>query len=253
MADRQRDPDWWLASDGKWYPPDLRTEEVAFAPDTWEPHAEEPEQETAIPPALTKIVVWGLVGVSILLLVAAFVTFQYSALIRSSSDESVIEDARLVADGWAGFAFFGLFVIGGLFLAWTLRTSRIMDARGATGRRWRGGWTIGSWFVPFASLILPRFVFAELEKIVQIPYRSESIGDTWKSMQRSPLGDLWWLLWVGSLVALQFVQIVTLDPVEDGGTLAMIAAISAIGYATLAGAGVTLALVVRGIDRSSRS
>jgi Domain of unknown function (DUF4328) len=252
MADRQRDPDWWIASDGKWYPPDLRTEEAAFAPDTWEPR-EEPDLETALPSALTRIIVWGLVAVSVVLLVAAFVTFQYSATIRSSSDEGVIEDARLVADGWAGFAFLGMFVVGALFLAWTFRTSRIMDARGATGRRWRGGWTIGSWFAPFASLLLPRFVFAELEKIAQIPYRSEPIGDTWKSLQRSPLGDLWWLLWVGSLVALQFVQILTLEPIEDGATLAVVVAISAIGYATLAGAGVSLALVVRGIDRSSRS
>jgi hypothetical protein len=253
MADRQRDPDWWLASDGKWYPPDLRTEDVAFAPDTWEPHEEEPEQETVIPSTLTRIIVWGLVGVSILLLVAAFVAFQYSALIRSSSDESAIEDARLVADGWAGFAFLGMFIVGGLFLAWTYRTSRIMDARGATGRRWRGAWTIGSWFVPFASLILPRFVFAELEKTAQVPYRSEAIGEAWKSMQRSPVGDLWWLLWVGSLVALQFVQILTLEPIEDDSTLAVVVAISGIGYATLAGAGVTLALVVRSIDRLSRS
>ncbi len=258
MADRQRDPGWWLASDGKWYPPDLRTDvvvqaEEAFAPDTWEPHATmKVEDETVIPQGLTRLVIWGLVVASLLLLVAAALTFQYGSLLRSSSGMAVIEDAKLVADGWSGMGVLAMFIVGSLVLSWTFRTSRIMDARGASGRRWRGGWTIGSWFVPIASLILPRFVFAELEKISQVPFDSEQVDDRWKSMQRSTLGDLWWLLWTVSLVVLQVSQMLTLDGAEDPGTLATVATLAAVGYMALAGAGVTLALVVRNIERDSR-
>ena len=258
MADRQRDPGWWLASDGKWYPPGLRSDAVseaeeAFAPDTWEPHtATKVEDETAIPQGLTRLVIWGLAGSSLLLLVAGTFAFQYSSLLRSSSGEAAVEGAKLVADGWSGMGFLTMFVVGSLVLAWTFRTSRIMDARGASGRRWRGGWTIGSWFVPIASLILPRFVFSELEKIARVPFDSEQVGERWKSMQRSTLGDLWWLLWTGSLVVLQVSQMLTLDGADDPGTLATVASLAAVGYLALAGAGITLALVIRNIERDSR-
>ena len=260
MADRQRDPGWWLASDGKWYPPDLRAgaviqDEEAFAPDTWEPHVDPVRlapDETSIPQGLTRLVIWGLVVASLLLLVAAAVTFQYGSLLRASSGTPVIEDAKLVADGWSGMGFLAMFVVGSLVLAWTFRTSRIMDVRGATGRRWRGGWTIGSWFVPIASLILPRLVFSELEKIAQVPFDSDEVADHWKSMQRSTLGDLWWLLWTGSLVVLQVSQMLTLDGADDPDTLALVATLAAVGYVALAGAGITLALVIRSIELDSR-
>lgn len=225
----------------------------AFAPDTWEPHAVvKVEDETSIPQTLTRLVIWGLTGASFLLLVAGTITFWYSTVLRTASDDTVITDARLVADGWSGMGFFAMFIVGALVLGWTLRTSRVMDARGATERRWKGWWTIGSWFVPIASLILPRLVFAELEKIAQVPSNGEPVGDVWKSERRSSLGDLWWLMWTGSLVALQLSQMLTLDGTDDPSTLALAATLAAVGYVSLSGAGIAFALLIRNIERVSR-
>ncbi len=256
MADRQRHPDWWLASDGKWYPPELRTEEPVFAPDTWEPHAE-PESEsedTVIPGALTRAVVWALMATSGLLAIAGSLSFWLASVVRSGADDAAVEEARLIADAWSGIGFMALFVAGGLVLVWTFRASRVVDARGATGRRWRGGWTIGSWFVPIASLVLPRLVFVEIEKATAVPYDdAEPIGDRWKSRRRSPVGDLWWLLWVGSLVILQVMQIQAIDAGEGQGVTAAVATLSGIGYLLLGAAGVLLAALARRIERTSRA
>ncbi len=222
-------------------------------PETWVPHSEHPKV-TAVPVALTKALVWALLATSVSLLVAAFFGLQHAGAVRSAtSTPQSIDSAELAAIGWAGIAIVGIAVSGVLVIVWMFQTSKRMDARGAVGRRWRGGWTIGSWFIPIASIVLPKLVFNEIERIAQVPYTGQPIGETWKTMSRTQLGDLWWLLWIAALTPLQIVQIVASDRLDDDGTVAMIATVTAVSYALFAGAGVAFAMVIRGIERVSRS
>lgn len=148
---------------------------------------------------------------------------------------------------------FALVITGVVLLMWTFQTSRAFDHRGATGRRWRGAWTIGSWFVPFASFVLPKLVFNELERISRVPFTGDEIGEAWKDETRSAVGDLWWLLWIVGLFSYQATQVLLSDPGVDAGTSAVAASLSGVSHAVLAGAGVALVLVVRRIESDSRA
>lgn len=198
MADRPRDDDWWLASDGKWYPPELRPD----SPD-WD---RDPTDTTgggvALSGALTNAVSI-LVGVaSALLMVAAFFGFRYASELPALGDDagSVTRDptaSELAFAGWLMLAGVLLAVAAVTTLVWIFQASRVADARGATGRRWRGGWAIGVWVIPIANFVLPKLLFNELEKVFQVPFDGVPVDDAWRSRERTGLADLWWALWVG--------------------------------------------------------
>jgi hypothetical protein len=144
-------------------------------------------------------------------------------------------------------------VTGVVVLVWTFQMSKAFDARGAADRRWRGWWTIGSWFIPIATFVLPKLVFNELEKISQVPYTGDDIGDRWKGETRSAVGDLWWLLWVAGMFMYQVTQVYLTDPAVNAGTIAVASSLSGVAHAVLAAAGVALVVVVRRIDSESRA
>ncbi|MDJ0790638.1 MAG: DUF4328 domain-containing protein [Acidimicrobiia bacterium] len=247
MADRPRNDDWWLASDGKWYPPELH------------PAAEHPSggvsptgDQTAISAGLTNAVSI-LVGVaSALLVMAAFFGFRFADELRELGDTAT----DLTRDPTASeFAYAGWFLLAGVMLAiaavttvvWVFTTSRAGDQRGATGRTWRGGWTVGSWVIPIANLVLPKLVFNELEKIFQVPYRGLPIEEEWRGYDRTALADLWWALWVaGSVVSLGGVFLSPGDA-DSGETLASGVTLTAFTMLLTAASGVFFILVVRRI------
>jgi hypothetical protein len=252
MADRPRDDTWWIASDGKWYPPNLQPDpSVAPVVDVRSPAA--PARSAVVPRLLTRITAGGLIATSITFMVAAFFGLEYGTALRSPS---VSNESRASAEdlflGWSSFALFAMVATGVLVLAWTFRTSKAFDARGATNRRWNRGWTIGSWFIPLASFVLPKLVFSELEKISRVPFADDEIGDQWKEESHSAVGDLWWLLWVVGLFLLQATQMFLSDPTVDAGTLDVATSLSGVAHAVLAAAGIALVVVMRLIESSSR-
>jgi hypothetical protein len=252
MADRPRDDTWWIASAGKWYPPTLQPDADAEAVS-----AEDPEPgtdgSTAVPHTLTLIVTTAIAATSGVFVVAGYLGLRYGSALNSASlsvpDRTSAEDVFL---GWSSFALLALVVSGAVLLVWTFQTSKAFDARGASGRRWRGWWTIGAWFIPLASFVLPKLVFNEIEKIAQVPFPGEEIGERWKTESRSKTGDLWWLLWVVGLFMLQTTQVLLTDPAVDEGTIAIASSLSGVAHAVIAAAGVALVVVVRRIESSSR-
>jgi hypothetical protein len=192
-------------------------------------------------------------GTSVVFVAAAYFSLRYATALRSISTSAEEHDSiELAYLGWSSMSLMGLMTTGLIVIIWTFQTSKSLDARSPVERRWRGGWTIGSWFVPFASFVLPKLVFNELEKTARTPYTGTPVGSAWKRQSRSGLGDLWWLLWVSGLVMLQATQIMLSDPLADDGALAVMASLSAVAYALLAGAGVAMMLVVRRIELASR-
>jgi len=185
--------------------------------------------------------------------VAAVFGLQYGSALRSgaTSDPQQVSVEGLYL-GWSSFALFAMVVTGVFVLVWTFQTSKVFDARGASGRRWRGAWTIGSWFIPLASFVLPRFVLSELEKISQVPFDGGDIGERWKEEPRSTVGDLWWLLWVSGLFMYQSTQVFLTDPSVDPGTIAVATSLAGAAHVVLAAAGVALVVVVRRIEAASQ-
>jgi len=253
MADRPRDDTWWIASDGKWYPPSLQPDPTAERVLAVEP-ALPSRGSSTVPSVLVRIVTAALAATSAAFAVAALLGLRYGSVLRSTSssaeDRSLAEGLFL---GWSTLALFAMVATGVIVLAWTFQTSKAFDARGPENRRWRGAWTIGAWFVPLASFILPKLVFNELEKISQVPFTGDDVGDRWKEEARSGLGDLWWLLWVVGLFMYQMAQVFLTDPTVDPDTVAVASSISGVSHAVLAAAGVALVFVVRRIDSASRA
>jgi hypothetical protein len=256
MADRPRDNTWWIASDGKWYPPTLQPEinpDAGIAPRADVVPEMSHTESTAIPQVLTRVVSAALVMSSAAFVVAAFFGFRYGAALGSAAVSAEdLASAEEVSLGWSSFSLFALVVTGIGVLVWAYQTSKAFDARGTSGRRWRGWWTVGGWFVPIASFILPRLGFNELEKISQVPFTGDDIGDRWKGETRSAIGDLWWLLWVTGLFLYQSTQVFLTDPSVDSGTIATAASLSGVAHVVLAAAGAALVIVVRRIDSASQ-
>ena len=141
MADRPRNDDWWLASDGKWYPPELHPA-AGPAPDEVSPVGE----QTSISVGLTNAVSILVAVASGLLVVAAFFGFRFSDELRELGEAAT----DLSRDPTASeLAYAGWFLLAGVLLAiaavttvvWVFTSSRAGDQRGASGRTWRGGWT----------------------------------------------------------------------------------------------------------------
>jgi len=253
MADRPRNDDWWLASDGKWYPADLGP---------GDPSLHEPTMRRAasdISRALTLAVEFALAAASAVLVAAAIAGFGYASALQkfsgvlSDAESGSLETVELTWAGWTGLALLLLVLTGVLVMAWTYRASKALDARGPIGRRWRGAWTVGAWLIPFANLVLPKLVFDEIEKIAQVPFGNVPVGDAWREYSRFQLGDLWWLLWLGGVIPGQITQFLLGDPASDAGRLAILVNISSFTYALFAGAGVALLFLIRRIERSSRA
>jgi hypothetical protein len=115
-------------------------------------------------------------------------------------------EAEDAAIGSAGFAFVAALVTGILFIIWFFQAYKAGQSRGATGRTWGSGWTIGAWFIPIANLVIPKLVMNETDRMLD-PWAGVPPTETrWKDCGRLLSSDLWWMLvilgtvigWVGS-------------------------------------------------------
>ena len=82
MADRPRNDDWWLASDGKWYPPELRSDADGGGTS---PMGTD-DASRVISAALTNATSMAVALSSSLFIVAAFFGFRVAADIRESGE-----------------------------------------------------------------------------------------------------------------------------------------------------------------------
>ena len=103
------------------------------------------------------------------------------------------------ADGLVGlasvfyaFARLALFVV---IIVWAWRCHKAAAGLNPGPRRWAAGWTIGGWFIPFASIVIPEFVLDETERIAMAP-RSNGTAMNWKAVKVSRIGIGWWWLFI---------------------------------------------------------
>jgi hypothetical protein len=87
-----------------------------------------------------------------------------------------------------------LFVV---LVVWSWRCHKAAAALNPGPRRWSSGWTIGGWFIPIASIALPKVVIDETERIARAP-RANGTAVGWRSVKINHLGTAWWCLFLGS-------------------------------------------------------
>jgi hypothetical protein len=86
------------------------------------------------------------------------------------------------------------------FISWFRRAYRNLPALGATGLRYRSGWTIGSWFIPIVGLILPKQIANDIWRASDPDERSD-LGTLWQGDEVPALYQWWWGFFVvGSLL-----------------------------------------------------
>ena len=107
MADRPRDDEWWLASDGKWYPPELASD----ARDGALPGSASPEATpgTVVPSVFTNVVGGLLTATSILMVVSSFFGLRYAGDLRSgravvSPGAEDVGASEITYTGWLSVA-----------------------------------------------------------------------------------------------------------------------------------------------------
>ena len=86
------------------------------------------------------------------------------------------------------------------FISWFRRAYRNLPALGATGLRYRSGWTIGSWFIPIVGLILPKQIANDIWRASDPDERSD-LGTLWQGDEVPAVYQWWWGFFVvGSLL-----------------------------------------------------
>lgn len=259
MADRSRGDGWWEASDGKWYPLELLDSPLP----EWSAAVRAPEavvvRDTSVPSSLSLAA-----GAAVLVSATAHASVALAGLnlvsaMSANTGPSFVDDLpvnRTEYGIWALatlFSLLALVVAAVLVMIWLFRFSKALDARGANGRTWSSGWTIGSWFIPLANLVIPRLVVGEMERIANVPYRNEFVGESWKRYRRSAVGDLWWLLWVSGNVVATFGEFGRIFGPDDDGRFAALLAVTSIGYVMMAVGGAALFVVIRTMTRSANA
>ncbi len=256
MADRPRADDWWQASDGKWYPPDLiDSPKQEFVTTEMTPVVGDLKDKVVRPGFFAQATVAAAGVASAAMAVSGIILVPD---IRAATDplftNGVIEYPESAAP-WAATSLFQAlaFLLGAISaVVWLFRTSKALGAREPEDRRWSPGWSIGGWFIPFASLVIPKLVVGEIERLAAVPYRGVPIGDAWKSVRRSRLGDLWWLLWVaGNVVTL--IGIFGLGDEPTNGAIATAVTVESIGALFLAGAAACFVILMRRIVNDANS
>ncbi len=196
MTDRPQGEGWWLASDGRWYPPETRSgEPLPPPPATW-PRAD----PTHVSKGLAYVTFWMLLATALVYLAYTVTTIGYLVVFRSGSGAGVqLSDLERAEEAyWLAFGMAGIFYIacGVVFIVWTRTAYRTVLAMDPVGNNWSPGWAIGAWFIPLANWVIPRLLLSEVERMSHPASGRRPIGDRWRQSPTDGLGRLWWAFFI---------------------------------------------------------
>ena len=239
MSDAQQGPDWWLASDGKWYPPQSRSLPPPPAP----PGLRLPDKSSIGNhlPGWLQGLLWS--SAALLSLSGLFVLIAVNA-----AEKYFYKDMRAI-DEWVDAedtytTLFGLSVLLGiasfvLLIIWTYRLHKVSSAHiDRRDRKWSSGWSIGGWFVPLANFVIPGMVISESIQVARARQRTGS-GTNWRRIPRDSLLIYWWVLYgVGILLnqAIGFANSIEIVTDDDFSTYRISMWVGSVGlFVTAAG------------------
>lgn len=222
MSDAPQGDDWWLASDGRWYPPASRTGSQLPPPPPAPPGA----TNVLLAPALTawlRWLMWAYVAVSALMV---GVGLAYWAAIESwrggdlaLDDLVAVEDAYNAVAGVQGLVWPAIFV---LLIVWLVKahtaTTSLLAVPGS--RKYSRKWCIWVWFIPFANVISTPQVFAEHQRIADADRTDGWVRGDWKSLPSSSLIPWWWVCFVAAFLLSRTATSETVETVGDLGPYA---------------------------------
>jgi hypothetical protein len=143
----------------------------------------------------------------------------------SASLDELISIAEMI-DLVAVAQLVSLLVGGILFLAWFHRAYGNLRALGVSEPRYKRGWAIGAWFIPFANLVLPKQMANDLWRAGDPMMQPNEPG--WQGRAVAPLLHWWWAFYLigGAVSAVSGNMIgdaATLDEMNAGVALDTVA------------------------------
>lgn len=214
MSDYSQGPDWWLASDGKWYPPTSLPAAAAPVAQQQQPQSQPivppPNRTSGLSTTLSRwveVLFW--VNAGVLAIVGTLALFTINAFEKFADQQSSFSNLETWDNFEAAlFAFRFLFYVVEiplfvLLIVWTYQGYKASKLLHPVDRYWVSGWTIGAWFIPIASLIMPKLVLDETEKIARAPRSGGIVVSNWKQCAKpSGIGWIWWISFVIMSIAL---------------------------------------------------
>jgi hypothetical protein len=133
-----------------------------------------------------------------------------------------------------------------LFVIWMFRAAKNNEALERRGARFGPGWSIGSWFIPFANLVIPVLIVQDFWRGSSSDHARGDPG--WRRASASALVGWWWAAWIVSIVRFAYSgsglhSSSSLDDIETSNTVALV------GVSLLAIAAVLALCVVRALSR----
>jgi hypothetical protein len=84
---------------------------------------------------------------------------------------------------------------GIVWLVWQYRAQSNLQALGVRGLRFKPGWVVAWWLIPFASFVMPLFTMSELWRASD-PHAG---AIEWKMRPRTPLLGFWWAFFIARI------------------------------------------------------
>jgi hypothetical protein len=199
-------PDWWLASDGKWYPPTSRPggRHATSAGHGVTPTAWVSRALSGWVQGVYWATAVGAASLAVTSLRAYRTHDDYRSGDASLGAWADANDQQVLAFGLMGL---GVLTLAVLFIVWTYKAHQATDRLAPVDRSWRRGWSIGGWFIPFANLVIPKLVLNETERIAMAPRSGGVVSADWRRQSTSPVGWIWWLTWVAGSVFMGLANI----------------------------------------------
>lgn len=142
---------------------------------------------------------------------------------------------------------FALVATAVAFLMWLHRASKNLRHLGAADTEYSSGLAVGSFFIPFANLVIPYRAVKEIW-VRSDPRLAEPGEESWQQSGSSSLLGWWWGLWIVSNFVSQAVFRLNLQA-ETYDQLFNLAKVEIVADAFTIIAAVLAIMVVRGIDR----
>ena len=229
------------------------------------PHTVSPDRPAA-PPLAIRYLDFGLSATAAGFLWATAILFALSAALQVAHwmiwsqwideganffDNQRVEDIEGAATAAVGVAILATVVSGVLFLVWFNQAYKAGKSRGATGRKWGSGWTIGGWFIPIGNLVIPKLVMNETDRMLNPSIGLPPTHDRWRSCPRLLVSDVWWLLMISGVLLGWASAAVMPDFVEDS-SYGTYLGVSALQSGVTAAAAVLAGVMVLIIGRRGR-
>lgn len=126
--------------------------------------------------------------------------FERSLLGRApnvTESEASANDTRQAIVGFVQTALYIATAV--LFIIWFHRAYRNLTVLGAAAPRYRRGWAIGGWFVPFVNFWRPKQVANDIWRASE-PTAPPAQGRAWEQRPLPRLYALWWGAWIVSIL-----------------------------------------------------